>query len=35
MRRFIISVGVIVIVLIALAVLMTGVDITPFLYRVF
>jgi hypothetical protein len=35
MRRFIISVGVIVIVLIALAVLMTGFDIPPFLYRVF
>jgi hypothetical protein len=35
MRRFIISVGVIVIVLIALAVLMPGVDIIPFLYRVF
>jgi len=35
MRRFIISVGVIVIMLIALAVLMIGVDIIPFQYRVF
>jgi hypothetical protein len=35
MKRFIISVGVIIIVLIALAFLMKGNDIVPFLYRVF